>query len=97
MEHKMIGDVFWADLSPTVGEELGGIRKVVIIKDSGDVVTVVPTTMLDYVGIRLPDWSFPVVSQVKTISKERLREYDYHLNDVDFGELQNALREHLFM
>lgn len=36
----MIGEVFYADLSPAVGNELGGVRPVVVIREDGATATV---------------------------------------------------------
>lgn len=58
-----VGDVYYADLSPCIGEEIGGIRPVIIEEViSGDLVTVCFTS------------SYSKYTQVRTIDVSRLKE-----------------------
>ncbi len=88
--HK--NDVFYADLSPVIGSEQGGIRPVLVIQnDTGNKVsptiivaaitsrqkklrmpTHVPITLEDG---RLPKNSMAMLEQIRTIDKERLKNY----------------------
>ena len=85
------GDIYYADLNPTVGCEQGGIRPVLIIQNntgnhfSPTVIAAaitgrrkkdMPThVLLDEEGTRLFTDSCILLEQVRTIDRERLKEY----------------------
>lgn len=88
--HK--NEVYYADLSPVVGSEQGGVRPVLVIQnDAGNKVS--PTvivaaitsrkkkmTMPTHVAItmevgRLPKNSMAMLEQIRTIDKERFKNY----------------------
>jgi len=81
------GDVVWAELSPTVGKEQAGLRPVVILSHdvfnerSGTVIAVAVSSQepragfpltLEIMTAKLPKRSWVKVSQVRTLSVERL-------------------------
>jgi len=81
------GDIFWAELSPTVGKEQAGIRPVVILSHdvfnerSGTVIAVAISSQepragfpltLEIRSAKLPKRSWAKISQVRTLSVERL-------------------------
>lgn len=84
------GDVLYADLSPVVGSEQGGIRPVVIIQnDMGNKYsptaiiaaitsqqnkTNLPTHVQILCDINLPKNSVVLLEQIRTIDKKRLRD-----------------------
>ncbi|MFM1514653.1 type II toxin-antitoxin system PemK/MazF family toxin [Helcococcus ovis] len=84
------GDVLYADLSPVVGSEQGGIRPVVIIQNdmgnkySPTVIiaaitsqqnkTNLPTHVQILCDINLPKNSVVLLEQIRTIDKKRLRD-----------------------
>lgn len=84
------GDVFYADLSPVVGSEQGGVRPVVIIQnDTGNKYsptviiaaitsqtnkTNLPTHVKITGDINLPKNSVVLLEQIRTIDKRRLRD-----------------------
>lgn len=84
------GDVFYADLSPVIGSEQGGIRPVVIIQNnmgnkfSPTVIisaitsqtnkTNLPTHVVISGDVNLPKNSVALLEQVRTIDKRRLRD-----------------------
>ncbi|MFQ5431889.1 MAG: type II toxin-antitoxin system PemK/MazF family toxin [Nitrospinota bacterium] len=81
------GDIFWADLSPARGKEQAGRRPVLVIshevfsKKSGTVIALAITSKepragfpltLELADAKLPKRSWAKISQVRTISTERL-------------------------
>ena len=87
MARILRGDVFWADLSPTRGHEQGGRRPVLILSHdvfnqrSGTVIAVAITSQpqragfpltLEIQSAKLPKQSWVKISQIRTVSTERL-------------------------
>jgi mRNA interferase MazF len=87
MARILRGDVYWADLNPTRGPEQSGSRPVVIIsKDlfndrSGTVIAMAITSQpqragfpltLELTETSLPKQSWVKISQIRTLSTERL-------------------------
>ena len=74
------GDMFYADLSPVVGSEQGGVRPVLIIQnDLGNKYS--PTVI-----------AAAITSQTGTIDKSRLKERIGHINDEKIiDQVNNAL------
>lgn len=81
------GDIFWADLNPAKGREQAGLRPVLIISHdvfnerSGTVIAVAITSQPQRAGFpltlelgktKLPKKSWVKISQVRTLSIERL-------------------------
>jgi mRNA interferase MazF len=79
--------VYWADLNPVKGSEQAGLRPVVILsrdafnRRSGTVIAVAITSQpqragfpltLELTGARLPKRSWVKISQIRTLSVERL-------------------------
>jgi mRNA interferase MazF len=82
------GEIFWADLEPTVGTEQGGVRPVLVVQnDVGNRFS--PTTIIAAITSRLPSRDFPFLvrlddgvlprpsvvncAQVRTVDKGRLK------------------------
>ena len=87
MARVLRGDVVWAELSPTVGKEQAGLRPVVILSHdvfnerSGTVIAVAVSSQEPRAGFpltleirtaKLPKRSWAKISQVRTLSVERL-------------------------
>ena len=87
MARVLRGDIFWAELSPTVGKEQAGMRPVVILSHdvfnerSGTVIAVAISSQepragfpltLEIRSAKLPKRSWAKISQVRTLSVERL-------------------------
>ena len=87
MARVLRGDVVWAELSPTVGREQAGLRPVVILSHdifnerSGTVIAVAVSSQEPRAGFpltleirtaKLPKRSWVKISQVRTLSVERL-------------------------
>lgn len=101
------GDVFYADLSPVVGSEQGGVRPVVIIQnDTGNKYspTVIIAAITSQTGksslpthvkvegeIKLPKNSVVLLEQVRTIDKRRLRDKVGALNNKMIKKIDKSL------
>lgn len=87
MAHILRGEIWWADLNPIRGREQAGIRPVLIISHnvfnerSGTVIAVALTSQAQVAGFpltyeltsaRLPKRSWVKISQIRTLSVERL-------------------------
>ncbi len=87
MARILRGDVIWAELNPTIGHEQSGQRPVVIISEdifnerSGTVIAIAVTSQqpragfpltLEITTAKLPKRSWAKISQVRTLSIERL-------------------------
>lgn len=87
MARILRGDVLWADLNPARGHEQGGLRPVVVVSEdvfnahSGTVIPMAVTSQpqragfpltLELTGVVLPKRSWVKISQVRTLSVQRL-------------------------
>lgn len=87
MARILRGDIYWADLDPTLGHEQSGRRPVLILSQevfndrSGTVIAVALTSQPQKAGFpltlalsdqRLPKKSWVKISQVRTLSTKRL-------------------------
>ena len=101
------GDIFYADLSPVVGCEQGGVRPVLILQnDIGNRYS--PTTIVCAItgkpkkplpthsaiaGVgRLSIESFALLEQIRTIDKQRLKERVCHLDTDTLKRVNYALK-----
>ena len=101
------GDIYYADLSPVVGSEQGGLRPVLIIQnDVGNRYspTVIAAAITSRVGkTRLPTHigvtadcglsrdSVILLEQIRTLDKRRLREKIGHIDPSVMAEVDSAL------
>lgn len=102
------GDLYYADLSPVVGSEQGGIRPVLVIQNdmgnkysptvivaaitSRSTKAVIPT----HVGLRrtpggLKQDSTVLAEQIRTIDRNRLKEYIGHLDSGQMRGIDQAM------
>ena len=101
------GEMYYADLSPVVGSEQGGIRPVIILQnDKGNHYS--PTTIIasvtsrkkkkhlpTHIKIKIPNSkrkSVVMLEQVRTIDKSRLLEYIGKLDNGTMQEIDNAVK-----
>ena len=99
------GEMYYADLSPVVGSEQGGIRPVIILQnDKGNRYS--PTTIIASVTsrkkkkhlpthIKIPNSkrkSVVMLEQVRTIDKSRLLEYIGKLDNGTMQKIDNAVK-----
>ena len=88
MARILRGDIHWADLNPVIGSEQGGLRPVLVLSQnvfnerSGTVIAVALTSQLQRAGYpltlelggsKLPKKSWVKISQIRTLSVERIR------------------------
>ncbi len=97
------GDVVWADLAPTIGHEQAGRRPVLVVSDdvfnrrSGTVIAMAITSRsqkagypltLKLSGAKLPREAWVKISQIRTLSTERLGR---KIGRVEDDELETAV------
>lgn len=97
------GQIYYADLSPVVGSEQGGMRPVVIIQnDVGNIYS--PTTIVAAVTsaqtkaklpthVRLPLYkdSMVLLEQMRTIDKRRLKTYMGEVDEDTMKKINQAI------
>ena len=102
------GDIYYADLSPIIGSEQGGVRPVLIIQnDVGNRHS--PTIICAAITSRMNKAKFPthieissgryhlvkdsviLLEQIRTIDKQRLREYVCHVDSRMMGKVNHAI------
>ena len=90
------GDIYYADLSPVVGSEQGGVRPVLIVQnDTGNRYITSQTNkakLPTHIALSAPDYGLPrdsvvLLEQIRTLDKRRLRE---RMGRVD-GELMERI------
>ena len=98
------GQVYYADLSPVIGSEQGGMRPVVIIQnDIGN--TYSPTTIVacitsaqtksklpTHIDIPLFKDSIILLEQLKTIDKRRLKNLLAQVSEDTMAQVDNAIK-----
>jgi mRNA interferase MazF len=105
------GEIFWADLNPTIGSEISKIRPVLIVSNdinnqNSDCVTILPITSATSkiypfeVFISKKDTKLDVDSkikanQIRTIDKSRLIKRISILSENKMGEVSKAIMIHL--
>ena len=108
MARILRGDIFWADLNPVRGREHAGLRPVVVIsKDifnerSGTIIAMNITSQpqkagfpltLEMIGTTIPKQSWVKISQIRTLSTERLGEKVGHIPQEILTKLTEGLNE----
>ncbi len=108
MARILRGDVFWADLDPTRGHEQAGLRPVLILSHevfnerSGTVIAVAITSKAPRAGFPLtleiqstplPKQSWVKISQIRTLSVERLGTRLGRLSPEEVSEVVDGLNE----
>ena len=100
------GDIFYADLSPVVGSEQGGVRPVLIVQNdmgnrySPTVICAAITSQINKAKLpthieldseRMAKNSVILLEQVRTIDKKRLREKICSLDGIQMKKVSAAL------
>ena len=101
------GDIFYADLSPVVGSEQGGVRPVLVVQNdignkySPTVIIAAITSQMNKVKLPthvevsaefgLPKNSVVLLEQIRTIDKKRLREKVGFTDDFFMKKVDEAL------
>ena len=103
------GDIFYADLSPVVGSEQGGIRPVLIIQNdvgnrhSPTVICAAITSKMnkaklpthievDACKYQLVKNSVILLEQIRTIDKQRLKDFICHVDKKLMNQVDEALK-----
>jgi mRNA interferase MazF len=108
MARILRGDVLWADLDPTRGHEQGGLRPVVVISEdvfnarSGTVIALAVTGQpqragfpltLELTSVTLPKRSWVKISQIRTLSVQRLGKKVGQVSPEELAQLIEGLNE----
>src|SRR5947207_5561233 len=108
MARILRGDVYWAELNPTIGHEQAGERPVVILSHdifnerSGTVIAIAVSSQesragfpltLEITTARLPKRSWARISQIRTLSIERLGKKLAHVAPEELERMVEGLNE----
>jgi mRNA interferase MazF len=108
MARILRGDIYWADLNPVIGSEQGGLRPVLILSHnvfnerSGTVIAVALTSQPQRAGYpltlelsskKLPKKSWVKISQIRTLSVERIRKKISKVSDEELAIIVEGLNE----
>ena len=108
MARILRGDVLWADLNPVKGHEQAGLRPVLILSPevfnerSGTVIAMALTSQpqragfpltLEITSVALPKPTWVKISQIRTLSVERLGKRMGHLSDDEMRQIVDGLNE----
>lgn len=108
MARILRGDIIWADLNPVKGQEQAGLRPVLILSHdvfnerSGTVIAVALTSQpqragfpltLELTGSRLPKRSWIKISQIRTLSVQRLGKKIGNVTDEELNLVIDGLNE----
>ena len=101
------GEIYFADLSPVVGSEQGGVRPVLVIQNdvgnkySPTVIAAAITSQLSktklptHISLEqtfgLPKDSVVLLEQIRTLDKKRLKEKVCELDSLKMAEINQAL------
>lgn len=106
MARILRGDIFWADLEPIRGREQAGKRPVLVISHeifnshSGTVIAIAITSQPQRAGFPLtyelpakllPKPSWVKISQIRTLSTERLTHRLAHLEEAEVNRMIEGL------
>ena len=108
MARILRGDIYWADLEPTKGREQAGRRPVLVISQemfnshSGTVIALAITSQPQRAGFPLtyalpetllPKPSWVKISQIRTLSTERLGHRIAHVEETDVNRIIEGLMD----
>jgi mRNA interferase MazF len=108
MARILRGNVHWADLDPVRGREQGGLRPVVVVSHdvfnarSGTVIAMAITSQQQSAGFpltmqiksaKLPKKSWVKISQIRTLSTERIERRIGRLSPEELEQLISGLNE----
>jgi mRNA interferase MazF len=108
MANLLRGDIFWADLNPTKGHEQAGMRPVLILSQdvfnekSGTVIAIALTSQpqrasfpltLELSSPRLPKQTWAKISQIRTLSVERIGKKLGRVSDQELQQVVEGLNE----
>ena len=91
------GDIYYADLSPVVGSEQGGIRPVLIVICAAITSRMNKAKLPTHVEIDARRYhivrnSVVLLEQIRTIDKQRLKDLVCHLDEEIMNKVDEAIR-----
>ena len=102
------GEIYYADLSPVVGSEQGGLRPVLVVQNdignkySPTVIVVAITSQLDKAKLPthielgknfgLAKDSVALMEQIRTIDKRRLQEKIGEIDELKMNQINSAIQ-----
>lgn len=108
MARILRGDIIWADLDPTIGNEQAGVRPVIVLSHdvfnerSGTVIAIAVTSKeprasfpltLELTSAKLPKRSWAKIGQVRTISVARLSRKLGRISPEELDRIVEGLNE----
>ena len=108
MARILRGDIIWAEFNPTVGSTQSGLRPVVVLShdifnaNSGTVIAVAVTSQppragfpltLEISSAKLPKKSWIKISQIRTLSVQRLGKRIARISSEELDRIVDGLRE----
>jgi len=108
MARILRGDIRWADLNPVRGREQAGLRPVLILSQdifnerSGTVIAVALTSQYQKAGfpltlelrtVKLPKQSWVKISQIRTLSVERIGKIIGRVSPEEIEQVVDGLNE----
>lgn len=108
MARILRGDIFWADLNPTKGHKQAGLRPVLVLSQevfnekSGTVIAIALTSQpqrasfpltLELSSPRLPKQTWAKISQIRTLSVDRIGKKLGRVSDQELQQVVEGLNE----
>jgi mRNA interferase MazF len=108
MARILRGDIVWADLNPVKGHEQAGLRPALILSPevfnerSGTVIAMALTSQpqkagfpltMELTSVSLPKPTWVKISQIRTLSVERLGKRMGHVSDAEMSQIVEGLNE----
>ena len=108
MARILRGEIYWADLNPTIGHEQAGFRPILVISNdifnqrSGTVVALAITSQIPKAGFpltfelleaNLPKKSWVKISQIRTLSTLRLTKKLGEIGPQEMNQIIDGLNE----
>ena len=108
MARILRGDIVWADLNPVKGHEQAGLRPALILSPeifndrSGTVIAMALTSQpqkagfpltMEITSVSLPKPTWGKISQIRTLSVERLGKRMGHVSDDEMSQIIEGLNE----
>ena len=108
MARILRGDIFWADLNPTKGHKQAGMRPVLVLSQdvfnekSGTVIAIALTSQpqrasfpltLELSSPRLPKQTWAKISQIRTMSVERIGKKLGRVSEQELQQVVEGLNE----
>jgi mRNA interferase MazF len=108
MARILRGDIFWANLNPTVGNEQAGFRPILILSEdvfnerSGTIIGLAITSQPQRAGFPLtyqltspdlPKKSWVKISQIRTLSIKRIGDYISHIDPEELDIIIDGFNE----